>query len=255
MFDGVSYLDEIKNATFEIETGKITGIAGSSKSFKSTLIDLMSGMISTNEIYYDFDFKDIGVMYQDINDQFFFDNIKDEFIFTLKRHHVKDFNKKMMNALKIVDFDDDYLYRSPFELSLSEQKRLSLALILSYNPKIILFDEPVFGLDNKEKERFIKLIRMMKIRYGKTIVIASKDTEFIHKLADNVILVSNGEVIKTGNKYDIFSDELLLERCNLPTPKVIKVSNLIYNKKNIKIGYRDDINDLVKDMYRYLRWF
>ena len=257
VFDDVSYFDLIKDATFDIETGKITGIIGSSNSGKSTLIDLMSGLISPfdESVIYDdgIDFNDIGVVYQNIDDQFFYDNIIDEFTLVLRCHHIRNINKNILDSLRLVGLNDSYLYRSPFKLSLSEQKRLSLALALSFNPKLILLDEPVMGLDNKEKERFIKLVRLMKLRYGKTIVIASKDAELIHRLSDHVILVSKGKVVKTGGKYDVFTDEKLIHDCDLSVPKVIEFSNLLNSKKGIKMGYRDDINDLMKDIYRFVR--
>ena len=254
VFDNVTYLDEVSNATFSIDDGKITGIIGSSYSGKSAIIDLISGLVSSNDIIYDgVDESDIGVLYQDIDDQFFYDKIMMDFYLTLKRHHIKNIDKKMFDSLKMTGLTKDYLYRSPFELSLSEQKRISLALALSFNPKVLLLDEPFFGLDYKEKERCIKLIRMLKIRYGKTIVIASKDSEIIHSLSDKIILINEGRVMKIGSKYDIFTDDKLLKKCNLEVPKVIKFSKLVKDKKGIDIGYRDDVNDLVKDIYRYLR--
>ena len=93
---------------------------------------------------------------------------------------------------------------------------------------------------------------MMKIRYGKTIVIASKDTDVIFRLSDKVILVNKGRVVKEGDKYDILTDTYLLKKCNLKVPKLIEFSNLV-SEKGVNIGYRDDINDLAKDIYRYLR--
>ena len=254
IFDSVSYQNKIKNVSFNIEDGKITGIVGASNSGKSTLIDLMSGLLtdeSNGIIFNDTLYKDIGVLYQTIDSQFFFDNIGREFFSVLKLKGKN--NSKVLDSLKMFGFDKSILNKSPYELSLSEQKKISLALVLSFNPKILLLDEPTYGLDNKDKEWFIKLIRMMKLRYGKTIVIATKDTEIIHRIADNVILMKDGEVIKTGDKYDVLTDEKLLTDCRLFIPNVIKFSNMVLKKKNINLGFRDDINDLVKDIYRFVR--
>ena len=59
--------------------------------------------------------------------------------------------------------------------------------------------------------------------------------------------------MKTGNKYEIFTDDNLMERCNLQMPKIIEFSKIVLKKKNIDLGYRDDINDLMKDIYRFVR--
>ncbi len=255
VFDDVTYYD-VHDVTFSIEDGKITGIAGSSNSGKSTIIDLISGLVYPEDdsiIYDGVSTDNIGVLYQDIDDQFFYDVIIKDFYLLLKRHHIKNAEKKMTDSLKMVGLDSSYLYKSPYEISLSEQKKVSLALVLSFNPKIIVLDEPFLGLDYKDKMRFINLIRMMKIRYGKTVVVASRDTNIIHSLADNVVLINGGTVIGLGDKYQILTNEKLLNNCNLSIPNIIKFSNLVKDKKGVNIGYRDDINDLAKDIYRNLR--
>ncbi len=255
VFDDVTYLDEIKDATFSIDDGKITGIIGATDSFKGTMLDLMSGLISPFDesvIFDGIEESDIGVLYEDSFEQFFYNEIINDFNFILKRHHVKNVKKKMFDSLKMLGLSSSFLYRSPDSLSLSERKKISLALILSFNPKVILLNEPFMGLDGKDKESIIKIINMMKIRYGKTIVIASKDTDVIFRLSDKVILVNKGRVVKEGDKYDILTDTYLLKKCNLKVPKLIEFSNLV-SEKGVNIGYRDDINDLAKDIYRYLR--
>lgn len=256
VFDDVTYLDEIKDVSFSIDDGKITGILGNMDSCKDTLIDLMSGLINPGDesiIYDGIDDSDIGILYKDADEQFFYDNIISDFNLILKRHHVKNVEKRIFDSLKMVGLSSSFLYRSPFELSLSEQKKISLALILSFNPKMIVLDEPFLGLDNKDKNLFIKLINMMKIKYGKTIVIVSKDVDMIHRFSDKVVLINEGRVIKIGDKYEVLSDESLLQQCKLKVPKLIKFSILVRENKKINIGYRDDINDLAKDIYRYLR--
>lgn len=251
VFNNVSYLGEIKDMSFEIENNKITGIIGSSGSGKSTVIDLMSGVFepSRGSILY----EEAGVVYQNVHDQFFYNSVKEEFIYFLRVHHIMNIEKKMFDAIKMVGFDISILDASPFELSLSEQKKLSLALVLSINPKVILLDDVFFGLDDKSKESMIRLIRKLKIRYGRTIVVVSRDVNLIYRISDKVILIDNGEVVKISDKYDIFTDVELLEKCNLPTPKLVEFSNIVKSKKNIDLGFRDDINDLMKDIYRFVR--
>ena len=251
-FIGVSF-NKINNASFDIESGKITGIIGPVNSGKSDLVDLISEIVEPTVGDVNITSKSIGVVYQDIYDQFFYNNIKDEFLLKLKSHHKKNIPKKILDSLKMVGLSSKILDRSPYELSLCEQKKLSLALCLCVNPKIILLDEIFDGIDLKTKNNFIKLIRMLKLRYNKTIIILSKDVDLVHNLCDNVILINEGCIIKMGDKYDVFTDEKTLKKCNLPIPKVIKFSKMVKEMKNIDLGYRDDINDLIKDIYRFVR--
>ena len=93
---------------------------------------------------------------------------------------------------------------------------------------------------------------MMKLKYGKTIIIATSDTNIALELADEVIGLDN-EVIFKGNKFDLFTNKKLLDKCNIVEPDIIRFTNLVKNRKGINMGYRDDINDLMKDIYRFVK--
>ena len=93
----------------------------------------------------------------------------------------------------------------------------------------------------------------MKLRYGKTIIIVSNNTDIALELADIILYFKNGEIVVEDNKYDFFTNEELLKRCRLSVPKLIRFSNLVKDIKNINIGYRTEINDLMKDIYRFVK--
>ena len=94
---------------------------------------------------------------------------------------------------------------------------------------------------------------MMKIRYNKTIIIASCDTDIALDSADEVIYLEKGKLIFKGDKFDLFTNKKLYENANIDEPKLIQFSNLVKKEKNINIGFRDDINDLIKDIYRFVK--
>ena len=93
----------------------------------------------------------------------------------------------------------------------------------------------------------------MKLRYGKTIIIVSNNTDIALELADIILYFKNGEIVAEDNKFDFFTNEELLKRCRLSVPKLIRFSNLVKDIKNINIGYRTEINDLMKDIYRFVK--
>lgn len=250
--NNVSYFNEINDVSFALPDNKILGILGPRNSGKSALVDLIGGNFSPNEGFV-FVSKSFGIVYQDISDQFFYDTVKEEFLFQLKVKGVRNIYKKMFDAVKLVGLDVSILDRSPLCLSLSEQKKISLALTLSSNSDIFIFDDLFFGLDNRDKESIIKLIRMLKVRYGKTIVFTSSDSDLVLSLSDMVLLMNNGEVIDYGEKMDVFSDIESLKASKVKIPDLISFSNFVLERKGVNLGYRHDVNDLMKDIYRFVR--
>lgn len=250
-FESVSY-GNLNNLSFRIKEGKITFIVGESGSGKSLLLSLINGNISDyngNIIRDGVSLNKIGFLRQ--NYYFMFNTIYEEILFYLKKKKIKS-DKQVIMALKMVGLDENFLYRSPFELSKGEQKKLALAILLSQKFKVFILDEPFINLDYESKKNMIKLFRIMKLKYGKTIIIATSDTDIALELADEVIGLDN-EVIFKENKFDLFTNKKLLDKCNIDEPDIIRFTNLVKNRKGINMGYRDDINDLMKDIYRFVK--
>ena len=165
----------------------------------------------------------------------------------------KDRDKHLNDALKMVHLDKCYLDNYLEELSSGEKKLALMASVLAYNPKIILIDENMLSLDFGHKTNLIKIIRILKNRFHKTIIILSNDTNLIHKLADFIYVIEKNDTIQKFDKYALFTDEKKVKKYHLEVPKVINFSNLVLKNKNVKLGFRDDINDLLKDIYRYAK--
>ena len=75
----------------------------------------------------------------------------------------------------------------------------------------------------------------------------------VHQLSDHIILMNKGKVILEGNKFEVFKQVDVLKENGIAVPKIIEFSNLVKEKKGVNIGLRDDINDLLKDIYRHAR--
>ena len=257
----------LKNINMKIEKNKVTGIIGNSGSGKTTLLKLISGILSitdgtikicdiiidkSNKIE-NYTNSNLNICLTPQNPRENFSNlkIKDELKFIIKQKNSKiiEIDKKCSDALKMVGLDDNYLEKRIDELNESELRKVSLASNLMLNPKILILDEPTVGLDSLSKKNLITLLRKLIIRYNKTIIIVSNDTEFLHKIANNLYVLDKGKIVLSGDKYEVFTNDKLLEY-GIEPPNVIRFEKLVREKKNIKLGYRDEINDLIKDIYR-----
>lgn len=263
------------NVTFSYDSNKIfddfscclganiiSAIIGPNGSGKSTFLDLIdgllnpvSGSIRIGDVAISPDVrKRIGYLFQNPYDQIFNSTVYKEIEFALDCFKCEDIDKKIKRSISLVGLDESILFLNPYKISNGERRKVALASILCYDPEILIFDEPTIGLDNKSKFELMKLIKRLKNEFNKTIIIVSHDINFLHKFVDYVYLFKDGNVVLEGNKYDVLSNERVMNECGLEVPSILHFSNLIMEKKGIKIGYRDEINDLIKDVYRYAKW-
>lgn len=278
-FNNVSYIYNEKtplakialsdvNITFKKD--KINGIVGPSGSGKTTLVELINALIVPTQGNIKVDSQvisknrkisninnlrhNIGLVFQKPEEQFFCNSVQSEIEFAIKYFHkkTKDVPKKISDALKMVGLDDSYLNKDPFSLSSGEKRKIAITSILAFNPKVIILDDPTVGLDDDSKNNLIKIIKMLNKRYNKTIIIISHDVDLLHKISDYIYVVYNGKIVLEGDKYEVFTNESL-SNYNLYPPKIIQFEQLVRKRKNIKLMYRDDINDLMKDVYRYVK--
>ena len=261
----------LKNIDIKFLEGKINGIIGKSGSGKTTLIELINnlliptnGSINVGEYLLESKKKledvnklrfDVSMVFQFPEEQFFNITVKRELEIILKLFDYKldQIDKRILDVLKMVDLGEEYLNYNPLKLSNGEKRKLAIASSLIINPKVLILDEPTIGLDSKSKNDLIKLIRILKNRYNKTIIIVTHNIDMLHKIADNIYVLNDKKIVMQGTKYEVFKNVKELKKYGIKVPKIIEFSDKVLTKKNIKMGYRDDINDLIKDIYRYVK--
>ena len=257
----------LKDITLNIKEGinVFIGPSGSGQTTVLKLIETMifpsSGTIKINDNISENKNKsldklreEIGIVYQNPEDSFFTNTVEEEITFALNNYNHQKKEEKIKEVLKLVGLNNTYLKRNPFELSKSEQTLLSLATSLAFDPKILILDNPFQNLDVSTKENLIKLLKTLKYHHKKTIIIADNDTDSLLKLADKVFLLSKGKLIKEGDKKEILEDIELLKKYDINIPKTVNFTHLVKEKTNINIGVREEINDLIKDVYRHVKW-
>lgn len=270
-FDKVNYYLNrsnklLDNISFSIKKNTIVGLIGKSGSGKTLIFELLSGLkdVNSGKII----IKDIVInkkkiydsnklyenVYYQCNNLFFTKKlVKDEVKYFLKLKGFKYDNDEISKYLELLDLNFSFLDKKILLLSSGEVLKLRILLSLLSKCNILLYDDVTCDLDNKAKNVFIRLLKHLRKNYNKTILVISRDVELIHKLCDEVIIMDKGKLVACSDKYTIFTNGELLKKYDILMPKVIIFSNLVLREKNIKMGYRDDINDLLKDIYRYVK--
>lgn len=256
VFNNVSYKDKLKNISYTFEEGKITSVLSVSGNGKTLFSYILSGLIKdyTGEVINSYEGRNIGYVFQNPEESFIFNNVREEISFGLKKYNYKIdmLDKRIEDSLKMVGLDNSYLDRNPFDLSSGEKCLLALGVVLSLNPKLLIIDDPTLYLDNKNMEYLIKLIKKLKNNYHKTIIIFTSDIEFAIRLTDNYVILKNGKICSSGNSKDLLNNIPRLKSSGIEIPRIIEFINAVNKKKNINLDMTFDIKELMKDIYRHV---
>jgi energy-coupling factor transporter ATP-binding protein EcfA2 len=273
-FNNVTYKENVrtplektylKNFSYTFTSGKVYSIIGDSDSGKEKIGLLINavnkpliGTIKIGKYLNDGKYikninglrMNVGYLKENPNEFLFNKIVKSELEFGLKyfKYKLNKKNIRISEALKLVGLNEEYLKRRIDSLNISEKKKVSLASILIFNPSVIIIEEPSIFLNYRDNEKLIKLIKLLKDKYNKTIILISKDTNLSYKVSDEIILLNKGSIVYAGNK-SILEDEKVLNNINVDIPEIVKFIN-ISNKFDAKLTYTSNILDLIKEVYR-----
>lgn len=229
----------LKDVSFNIPKGQWTSIVGHNGSGKSTIAKLMIGIekVKSGEIFYnnqaitDDNFeklrKDIGIVFQNPDNQFVGSIVKYDVAFGLENHAVPhdEMHRRVSEALKQVDMLERADYE-PNALSGGQKQRVAIASVLALNPSVIILDEATSMLDPDARQNLLDLVRKVKSEHNITIISITHDLSEAME-ADHVIVMNKGTVYKEGTATEIFDHVEELTRIGLDLPFPIKINQML----------------------------
>jgi energy-coupling factor transport system ATP-binding protein len=220
-----------------------TAIIGQNGAGKTTFVKLLKGLLKPNsgDIFINGKntkdstvaglAKDIGLVFQNPNDQIFKGKVLEEVMFgpiNIGQTN-ESARENSIEALKMVGLDDRIM-DNPYDLGLSERKLITIASILAMNTDIIIFDEPTIGQDYGGKERIKGIIKKLR-ENGKLVITIIHDMDFVAETFERVVVFQKGEVLIDGTAREVFSQSSLLYDAYLEPPHVTQLCQ--------KLGYNE----------------
>ena len=255
--------------SFKIEDGEYVGLLGHTGSGKSTLVQVLDGLLkaSSGTVYIDgediFD-KDyplkslrgkVGIVFQYPEYQLFEADVFTDVCFGpnnlgLSRSEVE---LRAYEALKQVGLRDEAFYQSPFDLSGGEKRRVAIAGVLAMKPQVLILDEPTAGLDPKGREWILGLVSRLRKENGMTIILVSHSMDDLAENAERLMVMDKGRLVMDGSPVEIFKYHKELIEMGLDIPEVSKV---LYMLKENGLNVNTDaitIADAAGEIMRLLR--
>lgn len=262
----------LRNVTLKLKEHAYNVIVGKTGSGKSTLIEHINGLLVPNsgEVIVDDTIitypknrrekkelaknlrkirKNVAVLFQFSEQQLFETTVLKDIMFAPLNYGVTEEEAKLnaIELVKLVGLNEDYLEKSPFELSGGEMRKVALCGVLALNPKVLILDEPTVGLDYKSREDIMNLIKQLQQKTDMTIVLVTHNMDYVLKYADRIFVLNKGELDFSGTAEELFSNENVLKKNSLDLPEVLKFYGEL-KSKGIVIPFPRCYEEMIKSV-------
>ena len=227
----------LSDVSLTIEDGSYTALIGHTGSGKSTILQLLNGLLVPSQgSVRVFDTlitstsknkdirqirKQVGLVFQFAENQIFEETVLKDVAFGPQNFGVSEEDAEQIGRekLALVGIDESLFNRSPFELSGGQMRRVAIAGILAMEPAILVLDEPTAGLDPLGRKELMNLFRKLH-QSGMTIVLVTHLMDDVAEYANQVYVMEKGRLVKGGRPSDVFQDVVFMEEVQLGVPKI-----------------------------------
>ena len=228
------------------EKGKVTGVIGHTGSGKSTLVQMLNGILKPAEGRVTLDGKDIhenkkelaqvrfrvGLVMQYPEYQLFDSTVGEDIAYGPRNMGLsaEEIAVRVKESARFVGLSDELLAKSPLELSGGQKRRAAIAGVFAMRPEILVLDEPAAGLDPRGKNEIFEGLLAYRQAHDATLILVSHSMEDMAKYCDNIVLMKGARVVKTGTVAEIFAEPALLYEAGLTMPAVFEIAERLREK-------------------------
>jgi ABC-type cobalt transport system, ATPase component len=230
----------LDGVSISIEQGEFIGVIGHTGSGKSTLVQLLNGLLrpeagkillNGNDIWAkpkkirNVRFE-VGLVFQYPEYQLFEETVYRDIAFGPTNKGIKDkdeLDRIIRTSAEFAGLKESLLEKSPFDLSGGEKRRAAIAGVIAMQPKVLILDEPTAGLDPRGRDRILDRIRDYRKKTGSTVMLVSHSMEDIARVADRVLVMNHGKVEMFDETKNIFKHGDRLAEIGLRVPQVTQV--------------------------------
>ncbi len=227
----------LSDVSLTIKDGSYTALIGHTGSGKSTILQLLNGLLVPSQgSVRVFDTlitstsknkdirqirKQVGLVFQFAENQIFEETVLKDVAFGPQNFGVSEEDAEQIarEKLALVGIDESLFERSPFELSGGQMRRVAIAGILAMEPAILVLDEPTAGLDPLGRKELMNLFKKLH-QSGMTIVLVTHLMDDVAEYANQVYVMEKGHLVKGGKPSDVFQDVVFMEEVQLGVPKI-----------------------------------
>ena len=237
----------LSDVSLTIEDGSYTAVIGHTGSGKSTILQLLNGLLiptegsvkvfntlitptSVNKEIRQIR-KQVGLVFQFAENQIFEETVLKDVAFGPQNFGVSVEEAEVIarEKLALVGIDESLFERSPFELSGGQMRRVAIAGILAMEPKILVLDEPTAGLDPIGRKELMTLFKKLH-QDGITIVLVTHLMDDVAEFADQVYIMEKGKLVKSGKPSLVFQNVEFMEKIQLGVPKITRFAQRLANR-------------------------
>ena len=229
----------VNDVSFSVNKGELIGIIGHTGSGKSTLVQMLNGLMKPTSGQVLLDGVDIwdkpkeirkirfkvGMVFQYPEYQLFEETVYKDIAFgpTNKGLSAEEIDKEVRRAARFTGLKDELLDKSPFDLSGGEKHRAATAGVIAMDPDVLVLDEPTAGLDPMGRDVLLsQIVRYHKERQN-TVLLVSHSMEDIARVADRIVVMNKSKLVMFDETQKVFARGDELEKIGLRIPQITKI--------------------------------